>query len=120
MLDVILPAVRQRLAELPAEYGGRINAEIRTDTAERLWVLLESARYFGEIEISAPDFRPYRYAAFQLLDKESDPQKAPAFVYYDREGDSADDVLAGLNRGFAKMISDGECQMQALLGDNKN
>lgn len=106
MLDVILTAVRRRLAELPAEYGGGIAAEIRTDTAERLWVLLESARYFGEIEISPPDFRPYRYAAFQLLDKESDSQQAPAFVYYDREGDSADDVLAGLNRGFAKMVSD--------------
>lgn len=105
MYGAVFRAVRQWLERAEKQYAGIIKFDAADSTPERIICRLETARLIGELNVSEPDFRPYRYAELLVLDTEKDGLQQPAFVYQDSDADTVADILRNLDAGLEMMAS---------------
>ena len=107
MFDDVLQAVRNWLSKELEHYDDMISVKVISDTADNLLVNIDAEQYVGELNVSKPDFRPYRYVELYILDIHKDIMQPPAFVYYDKENDSVSDIIDNLNKGIHFILSEG-------------
>lgn len=106
MFDNVLQAVKNWLSKEIKIQNDKITVEIISDTADCLLVNIDTERYIGYLNVSMPDFRPYRYVELYVLDTKKDVTQSPAFFYYDNENDSISDIIDSLNDGIKFMLSE--------------
>jgi hypothetical protein len=106
MFDDVLQEVRNWLLKESDNYNDKINFEIVSDTANSLSANIDTERYIGQLNVSMPDFRPYRYVEFYILDTHKNVMQSPAFVYYDKADDSISDIINNLNKGIDFILSE--------------
>lgn len=66
-----------------------IEFETLYDTNYCLTVNMEKEHYIAQLNISRPEFRPYRFVEFYVLDADKDIHAEPVFVFRDSENDKA-------------------------------
>ena len=106
MYEQILQAVKRWFAGAQRDYAERVTFAV-SESLHGLNVNMETERYLAQLNVSEPDFRPYRYAEFCVLDKKQEIDSPPAYLYQDKDGDTVSDVLAGLDAGI-RLIGGGE------------
>lgn len=100
MYDKVLQSVRQWLFNVSKKYSDLIKIEIADNNSEHFIAYMDTNHYMAELSVSKPDFRPYRFVEFYVLDINKDEMQEPAFVYGDKENDSISDIIDNLNRGI--------------------
>ena len=106
MFDDVLQAVKNWVSKELGKYNDKVNIEIISETADNLLVNIDTKRYIGNLNVSMPDFRPYRYVELYILDTQKDVIQSPAFVYYDNENESVSDIIDNLNKGIKFILSE--------------
>ncbi|MBD5147071.1 MAG: hypothetical protein HDT21_14390 [Ruminococcus sp.] len=99
MFDEVIQSVRQWLYDISKKYD-TIKVEIQKDKSDVIIADIDNERYIAQISISEPDFRPYRFVEFLVLDVCGDVMQSPAFVYRDTDEDSISDIIENLNKGI--------------------
>ena len=61
---------------------------------------LESADHLGEIIISEPECRPFRYVQFTVFGVNNDKYDEPVFLFQDDENDPVSDIINNLEKGL--------------------
>jgi len=106
MFNDVLQAVKNWLLKESEKYNDKISIEVISDTSDNLLVNIDTEQYVGELNVSKPDFRPYRYVKLYILDTQKNVMHPPAFVYYDKENDSISDIIYNLNKGINIILSE--------------
>ena len=105
MFDEILQTVKVWLTTMQLQYTD-ITVKKISHTPHGLTVHMESGRYIAQLNVSEPDFRPYRYAEFYILDAEKEIDSPPAYLFQDKDDDSVQDIIDGLTAGIHLMAGD--------------
>lgn len=93
-LTDVLTALRAWLAGVGIPY------RVEKDSPDGLWVVLDTDRALAELIVSEPDFAPYRFVSFTVLDPRLDVTAEPVFLFYDDTSHTIDDILRELDRGL--------------------
>lgn len=105
MFDEAIQSVRQWLYDISKKYD-TIKVEFQKDESDVIIADIDTERYIAQISISEPDFRPYRFVEFLVLDVREDVMQPPAFVYRDTDEDSISDIIENLNKGIDFIVSE--------------
>lgn len=100
MYEEVYEAVKNWLNSVMIEYSDCIEFDTLDDTPDRLTVNMETAHYIAQLNVSRPDFRPYRYVELYVLDSNKKVHAEPVFAFRDGEKDTVSDVIHGLNKGI--------------------
>ena len=106
MYGEIYSSVKRWLQEISLKYQGKVKITVKNDSPGHFGADVDTDRCFGELIVSEGGFRPYRYVSFTVLDSRADTAQQPVFVYFDSEKDTPGDVLRGLDKGIAFIITD--------------
>ena len=101
MYEEVYDAVKNWLNSVMIEFSGCIEFETLDATPDCLTVNMETAHYIAQLNVSRPDFRPYRYVELYVLDSDQDLHAEPVFVFRDDENDTVTDVVQSLNKGIS-------------------
>ena len=88
MFEEVLKAVKQWLYVANEKYKDKLSIKVVRDTCDDLLVNIDSDMFVSELNVSKPDFRPYRYVSLFVADKRKADDQQPAFVFYDKENDT--------------------------------
>lgn len=97
--------VRAWLDIVQKEYDKQIVFEIKRDDSERFCVQMETKSYIGELSVSNPDWAPFRYIDFMILNINAPLDDNIAFCFYDDEKSTKDDIVKNLNYGIGLMAN---------------
>ena len=106
MYEEILMACKEWIYNIQILYADKLDIDIEVDNAKELVVNIDSDIYLGQLCISEPDFRPYNFVEFTILDINQDIGKVPAFWYGDREGNNAQEIIDNLNIGIKLLLQE--------------
>ncbi len=94
--ECVLYSVYEWLYGIKIKYAEQLMIEIIKEDQDSLTVNFDTKQYIAELNCSKPDFRPYRFVKFCVLDIEKDTTQQPAFVYYDDDNASIIDIINNL------------------------
>jgi hypothetical protein len=100
MYEEVYEAVKNWLNRVMIECSKCIAFETLDDTPDCLTVNMETEHYIAQLNVSRPEFRPYRFVELYVLDSDMDIHAEPVFVFRDSENETVSDVINGLNRGI--------------------
>ena len=106
MYEEILKACKEWFYYIQVLYTDRLDIDIDVDNSKAFVANIDSDLYLGQLCISEPDFRPYNFVEFTILDIRQDIGKVPAFWYGDREGDTVQEIIDNLNRGLKILLEE--------------
>lgn len=106
MYDEVLKSVNQWIFNVSKKYADLINIEIVSNNSYHIIADLTTNRYIAQLSVSKPDFRPYRFVEFYVLDINKNEMQPPAFVYGDKENESIFDIIDNLNKGIDFILSE--------------
>lgn len=106
MFEKVLKAVKQWLYVAADKYKDKLSIKIVRDTCDDLLVNIDSDIFVSELNVSKPDFRPYRYISLFVLDKRKANDQQPAFVFYDKENDTIAYIIDEPDKGLALILSE--------------
>lgn len=104
MYEEILKACKAWFYNIQALYADKLDIDIDVDNDKEFVANIDSDLYLGQLCVSEPDFRPYNYVEFTIVDIHQDIGKVPAFWYGDKEGDTAQEIIDNLNIGLEYLL----------------
>lgn len=83
-----------------------MDIDIDVDNSKEFVANVDSGLYLGQLCISKPDFQPYNYVEFTIVDIRQDVGKVPVFWYGDKAGDTVQEIIENLNRALRVLLEE--------------
>jgi len=71
--------------------------EVVENSDERFYVILNFRKYMSAIIVATPDFAPYRFVAFELVEMVNDTPTM-RHSWYDSDDDAIEDIIENLEK----------------------
>ncbi len=99
-----LDACRTWFYDVQISYADKLDISIELDDSTGFVGNIDSPLYLGQLCISQPDFRPYTFVEFTILDIHQNVNQVPAFWYGDGPDDTIQDIIKNLNNGLQFLL----------------
>lgn len=106
MFEETIKACKEWFRGIQVLYADKLDISIDVDDSKVFVANIDSNWYLGQLCISEPDFRPYNFVEFTILDIRQNIDQVPAFWYGDRVGDTIQEIINNLNRGLNLLLEE--------------
>ena len=100
MYETIMKTAHKWIEQIQEKYMYKIKVDIEKDEIDCFHVFIETINAISELIVSKPDFAPYRWVSFQVMDVRRSVDSLPEFSYYDKPSDTVEEIINQLNAGI--------------------
>ena len=104
MFEEVLAACKKWFYDNQQLYSDKLNMFVTKDDSKVFFANIETDVYLSSICISEPDYRPYRFVEFVVLDSRKELNQTPPFWYGDEEGESLQSIIKNLYLGLEFLL----------------
>lgn len=104
MFEEVLSKVKEWFYSIEKLYPTEFVTEIERDNSTAFTVNIDSDIFISRVSVLEPEWRPYRFVEFMILDLRLEPDQEPVFWYGDQDGESVNDIIGNLNKGIQFML----------------
>lgn len=105
-LSEVLALTKKWVEEISEKYSDVLTVTIVKDEDKLFVANIDSDNYMSQISVSKPEWRPYRYIDFEVIDIFGDMNKQPKYIFVDDEYTSLEDIEASLGIGLEMILSE--------------
>lgn len=104
MFQEVLEACKDWFYANQKLYADKLKMFVTKDDSKVFCANIETDVYLTSIFVSEPDYRPYRFVEFCVLDSRKDMYQTPAFWYGDEDGELVQSIIDNLNKGLEFLL----------------
>ena len=104
MFEEVLAACKEWFYANQKLYADRLKMFATKDDSKVFFANIETDVYLTSICVSEPDYRPYRFVEFCVLDSRRELDQTPSFWYGDEDGESIQSIIDNLNKGIEFLL----------------
>lgn len=105
MYETTMKAAHEWVEQIQEKYASKIMVDVEKDESDCFHVFIETTNSISELSVSKPNFAPYRWVAFLVMDVRKSTDSLPVFSYYDKDTDSVEKIINQLNTGISISVS---------------
>lgn len=105
MFDEVLSKVKEWFSSIEKLYQAEFATAVERDDSTAFIVNIDSDIFISRVSVLEPEWRPFRFVEFMILDLRLESDQEPVFCYGDQDEDSIDDIIGNLNRGIQFMLA---------------